>query len=120
MKTWGEAFVKNVIAWLLTCVNSVRVGRPLADHPNEISESLLSVRIRVPVVEVDRNRLCRGPTFLTRRSDLYREKNSDQAVPKGFRCEAREKSVSGVVVIATLKRRDPGATTHLRFFHQPG
>ncbi len=71
MKIWGEAFIEELICWFLASVKYPKVWRPLTESIEKYVEIPLLGRITMaPNWELGGERLSRGPTFLTRRSDL--------------------------------------------------
>lgn len=71
MKFWGEALVEELICWFLASRKYPKVWRPLTECIEKYVEILLLDTITMaPNWELGGERLSRGPTFLTRRSDL--------------------------------------------------
>lgn len=70
MKIRGEALIKELICWFLASVKCLKGWRPLTEPVEEYVEIALSTLTMAPDLELGRERLSRGPTFLTRRSDL--------------------------------------------------
>jgi hypothetical protein len=71
MKIWGEALLEELICWFLASVKYPNVWRPLTERITKCVEIPLLGRIAMaPNWELGGERLSRGPTFLTLRSDL--------------------------------------------------
>ncbi len=71
MKIWGEALIEELICWFLASVRYLKVWRPLTECIEKYVEIPLLGRISMaPNRKLGEERLSRGPTFLTRRSDL--------------------------------------------------
>lgn len=70
MKIWGEALIEKLICWFLASVRYLKVWRPLTESLEKYVEIPLGTITMAPDLKLGRERLSRGPTFLTRRSDL--------------------------------------------------
>jgi len=70
MKIWGEALIEELICWFHASVRCLRVWRPLTEPLEKYVEIPLGTITMAPDLELGRERLSRGPTFLTRRSDF--------------------------------------------------
>ena len=70
MKIWGEALIKELICWFLASVRYLKVWRPLTEPIEKYVEIPLGTITMAPDLELGRERLSRGPTFPTRRSDF--------------------------------------------------
>ena len=70
MKIWGEALVENIICWFLASVNYLKVWQPLIQPVQKSVKIPLFTILRAPDSKLGRQRLSRGPTFLTRRPAL--------------------------------------------------
>jgi hypothetical protein len=70
MKIWGEALIEELICWILASVRYLKVWRPLTEPLEKYIEIPLGTITMAPDLELGIERLSRGPTFLTRRSDF--------------------------------------------------
>ncbi len=71
MKIWGEALIEKLIYWFLASVRYLKVWRPLTETLQKYVEIPLLGAIEMTLhSELGGDRLSRGPTFLTRRSDF--------------------------------------------------
>ncbi len=69
MKIWGEALIEELIYWFLASVKYPKVWRPLTERVEKSVEIPLLGTV-ASNWEPGGERLSRGPTFLTRRSDF--------------------------------------------------
>lgn len=70
MKIWGEVLIEELVCWFLASVRFLKVWRPLTEPLENYVGIPLGTTTMAPDSELGRERLSRGPTFLTRRSDL--------------------------------------------------
>ena len=70
MRERGKHILMDLIYWFLAFVNWTSVRRPLVESRHIWTEIPLVNESLVAAVSVRGNRLSRGPTLATRRSDL--------------------------------------------------
>ena len=70
MKIWGEVLIEVFVRWFLASVKYLKVWQLLTQPVEKFVEIPLGTITRAPDWKLSRKRLCRGPTFLKRRSEF--------------------------------------------------
>lgn len=70
MRVWGKEIIRDLICWMLASVHSMKVWRPDIKGLKNLMEIPLARASGTPAFQPNGKRLARGPTRLSRRSDL--------------------------------------------------
>jgi hypothetical protein len=70
MRIGGKEIIRDLICWILALVRSIKIGRPDIDSLENLMEIPLARASGAPAFQANGKQLARGPTRLSRRSDL--------------------------------------------------
>jgi hypothetical protein len=68
MRIWGKEIIRDLICWILMSVRSIKFWQPYEGLRKFVDIPLSMAN--APALKLNGRRLARGPTRLTRRSDL--------------------------------------------------